>query len=939
MCPLALVALLASQVKVTAAEWAAYRLDSRTAKYHRTQIRQWLAFRAPTAHDGKALTAWLLEEVIPAEQRPEQLKEQLLRHCRALQIEPSYEWRLQRFIDSALRQYETRVYAQTLAQLVPEVRAALDGLLRDPTDPLDPTDPGADAAARAHGSGWAARAEAAVLQPPPDACTGVDAWTPQTLQDLRTDPGRVGLQTFLREVAKLRRIRAIGLPAALFAGVAPAVVHTYRQRAEAEKPSALLAHPVERRVTLLAALLVEREREIIDNLVELLIQLMHRVVTRAEDKVEAAYVTELKRVANKGTLLFQLADAAVAHPDGTVREVIFPVVSEETLKELVAEYKAHAPAYRQQGHALMRTSYRNHYRQMLPQLLALLDFRSNNDAHRPVVQALRVLAEYATSTLVYYPPDAAVPIEGVVPAKWRDLVVERDEGDGHERVNRVSYELSTLHALREAVRTKEIWVVGARKFRNPEQDLPQDFETKRATYYEALNLPQDAQAFVDRLRAQMQTALAALDAGMPKNTTVKILKRKNGWIRVSPLKAQPPPRNLARFKAELGARWRMTSLLDVLKETELQVRFTEGFTNLASRETLPRDVLQKRLLLCLYGLGTNMGLKRLADADRGTTYDDLRYVRRQYITKEQLRAAIAAVANAIFRVRRPTIWGEGTSACASDSKKFGAWDQNLMTEWHIRYGGKGVMIYWHVEKKSTCIYSQLKACSSSEVAAMIEGVLRHCTDLQIRRQYVDSHGQSEVAFAFCQLLGFELLPRLKPIHAQKLYRPLAGRPADYPNLQPVLTRAITWDLIAQQYDQLVKYATALRQGTADAETILRRSTKSNLQHPTYQALAELGKAVKTLFLCAYLGSEPLRQEVHEGLNVIESWNSANAFIFCGKSGEIASNQLEDQEVSVLTLHLLQIALVFVNTLMIQELLSDAPWEGQLGSEDLRALTP
>ncbi len=84
-----------------------------------------------------------------------------------------------------------------------------------------------------------------------------------------------------------------------------------------------------------------------------------------------------------------------------------------------------------------------------------------------------------------------------------------------------------------------------------------------------------------------------------------------------------------------------------------------------------------------------------------------------------------------------------------------------MTEWHIRYGGRGVMIYWHVEKKSTCIYSQLKRCSSSEVAAMIEGVLRHCTDMDIERQYVDSHGQSEVAFAFSYLLGFDLLPRLK----------------------------------------------------------------------------------------------------------------------------------------------------------------------------------
>jgi hypothetical protein len=94
------------------------------------------------------------------------------------------------------------------------------------------------------------------------------------------------------------------------------------------------------------------------------------------------------------------------------------------------------------------------------------------------------------------------------------------------------------------------------------------------------------------------------------------------------------------------------------------------------------------------------------------------------------------------------------------------------------------------------IYSQLKTCSSSEVAAMIEGVLRHCTEMEVDQQYVDSHGQSEVAFAFCHLLGFQLLPRLKAIHRQRLYRPEADQPAAYPHLQSVLSRPIRWELIA-----------------------------------------------------------------------------------------------------------------------------------------------
>src|SRR5262249_15180388 len=205
--------------------------------------------------------------------------------------------------------------------------------------------------------------------------------------------------------------------------------------------------------------------------------------------------------------------------------------------------------------------------------------------------------------------------------------------------------------------------------------------------------------------------------------------------------------------------------------------------------------------------------------------------------------------------------------------------QNLTTQWHVRYGGRGIMIYWHVERKSLCIHSQLKSPSSSEVASMIEREVHHCTEMQIDRQYVDSHGHSTMAFAVRRLLGLQLPPRLKAIHAQKLYRPDVGQPAAYPHLRAVLTRPIDWGLIRRQYDQMVKYATAVRLGTAETEAILRRFTRTNVQHPTYKAFAELGKAGKTIFLCRYLHDEGLPREIHQGVNVISQWNGAQHFLF------------------------------------------------------------
>lgn len=329
---------------------------------------------------------------------------------------------------------------------------------------------------------------------------------------------------------------------------------------------------------------------------------------------------------------------------------------------------------------------------MVPQVLKTLDFRSNNEMHRPVIRAIDVIKRYAATRIHNFPADENVPLD-FVPPLWRDAVVE-DDTDGRPRVYRIIYEIAALNALRDQVRCKEIYIAGADRYRDPDQDVPADFDVQRDAYYEALRLPRDPDVFIDALREEMRGTLQTFNDGLPRNPAVRLTSKGGGWIGLSPLEAQSEPQNVAALKDELAQMWPMTSLLDMLKETDLRLNFTDALRSVTTYENLDRDILRPRLLLCLHGIGTNTGLQRMNAAHHGATYRDLVYTRRRYITVDQLRKAIAIVTNGTLHARNPAIWGDGTTACASDSPKhFGAWDQNLTTQWHVRYGGPGIMIY------------------------------------------------------------------------------------------------------------------------------------------------------------------------------------------------------------------------------------------------------
>lgn len=215
---------------------------------------------------------------------------------------------------------------------------------------------------------------------------------------------------------------------------------------------------------------------------------------------------------------------------------------------------------------------------------------------------------------------------------------------------------------------------------------------------------------------------------------------------------------------------------------------------------------------------------------------------------------------------------------------------------------------------------------------ILDGLLYHESDLQIEEHYTDTAGFTDHVFALMHLLGFRFAPRIRDLADKRLF--VTGKSSEYPTLGTLIGGTINQKTILAHWDEILRLATSIKQGTVTASLMLRKLGSYPRQNGLAIALRELGRIERTLFTLDWFQDVELRRRVNAGLNKGEARNALARAVFFNRLGEMRDRSFEHQRYRASGLNLVTAAIILWNTVYIERAIKAMGHHGQKIDENL-----
>ncbi len=538
-----------------------------------------------------------------------------------------------------------------------------------------------------------------------------------------------------------------------------------------------------------------------------------------------------------------------------------------------------------------------------------LPFKAEKGTGR-LLKAIEILKKLDDKQLKNIPVDA--------PVSFIDKHLQKCLYDENDCLKRNVWELGIALAMKEALRSRDLYIPQSVKYVSFWDLIYNDSEwLKRKTKaYEELGLKQNPAEAIDILCNKL-------------HKTANVAKRKFGldgfaYIQNHELKLHKDDKIEESFEVKQLERVLETSLPKIrieqlLLEVDQMTGFSRHFVPVHGQQSLPK-MFYKTLLASIISQATNIGVAAMHNCVTDVTIDMMRYIIRTCIREETIKAANTEIVNCHTKLPLSLLHGVGELS-SSDNQRFGITASSLIASIYPKYFGyyeKAVGIYTHISDQLSVYGTNIISCAPRESLYVLDGILENDTLLDIKEHTTDTGGYTEHIFALCYLLGYEFMPRIKDIKDQQLYK--ISRNCDYGELNPLLNKNANIEIIAEQWDQMVKVAASLRKRLTPANEIVRRLIKGSPSDRLTKAFTNLGRIIKTEYILRYLTTPDLRRKIQRQLNKGEQRHALARTVFFANQGEFQTGDYEEIMNKASCLSLVSNAILYWNTIHISKII-------------------
>ena len=724
-----------------------------------------------------------------------------------------------------------------------------------------------------------------------------------TLAWLRQTAYAATAGNFPKLIERLNRLRALGIESER----ATRVHQNYWLKLAREGGQCTVQHLAEleplRRHATLTSLALDLTATLTDEALNMSEHLVGKLFKKSERAHTEQFHASGKSINEKVRLYVRVGQALIKarSSGGDAFAAIEAVLPWSKFESTVAEAQTLAQPEEFDYLALLDDRYSS-VRKFAPLLLAHFEFYAA-PAAAELLRALDLLRDLNASGKRRLPDH--VPT-GFVKPRWRPYVFTAGGVDRH------FYELCALAELRDRLRAGDIWVTGSRQYRDFETYLI-PAATFKAMQEEPLPLAIDTQfpSYVNERRERLKEKMTSV-ACKARDNALADVTLADGDLHIAPLRKNTPE-SAEAFAEESYALMPHVKITELLVEVDQWTSLGDQFLHLRTQAP-PKN--RQALLTAVLADGINLGLTRMSEACRETTWRQLSWTADWHVREECYAQALAGLIDAQHRQPLAAHWGDGTTS-SSDAQFFRAGGRGEVGGLvNLHYGqDPGVKFYTHLSDQFGPFHTKVIDATANEAPHVLDGLLYHKSSLVINEHYTDTGGFSDHVFAMCRLLGFRFAPRIRDLKEKRLYT-LPGMTVP-PELVSLVAGAINLRAISDHWFELLRLATSIKTGTVTASVILRKLAAYPRQNALAHALRELGKLERTLFTLDWLQDPELRRRSHVGLNKGEQQNALRRAVFFNRLGEVRDRSYENQLHRASGLNLLVAAIILWNTVYLQ----------------------